>query len=68
MSKKETEKKKIKGRNKAGKGKRDVKETVLKVLFICTPLILSLIFMAIKWIAQGYAALPGIKWNDEAVY
>ena len=68
MSKKETEKKKINKTKEANKSSKDVKEIVLKILFICTPLILSLVFMIIKWIAQGYVALPGIKWNDEAVY
>ena len=68
MSKKETEKKKIKKTKEKQKSGKDAKAIVLKILFICTPLILSLIFMIIKWISQGYAALPGIKWNDEAVY
>lgn len=68
MSNKDIEKKKIKKTKEKQKSRKDVKATVLKVFFICTPLILSIVFMIIKWISQGYVALPGIKWNDEAVY
>ncbi|MBP5494865.1 MAG: hypothetical protein J6X97_07180 [Lachnospiraceae bacterium] len=68
MSKEESKKKNIKKQNEDKSHKRDTQALVLKILFVLTPCILSLIFMAVKWIAQGYAALPGIKWNDEAVY
>ena len=68
MSENKREKKNLKKKNAEKAGRKDTKEIVLKVLFICTPIILSLVFMIIKWISQGYAALPGIKWNDEAVY
>lgn len=48
--------------------KADDKVWVYRIIFILTPLILSFVIMAVKWLSQGYAALPGIKWNDEAVY
>jgi len=44
------------------------KDWILKVVFILTPFLLSFVFMAGKWISQGFVALPSIKWNDEAVY
>ena len=68
MSKEESKKQNSKKKNAEKKHKNDTKALVLKILFVLTPLILSLVFMIIKWISQGYAALPGIKWNDEAVY
>lgn len=41
---------------------------ILSVAFVITPLILSLILMIIQWAIQGFVALPGVKWNDEAAY
>ncbi len=45
-----------------------VKGRILSLVFIFTPVIISLFIMVIKWLVQGYVALPGPKWNDEAVY
>ena len=38
------------------------------VLFSLTPVIISVLLMTIKWISQGFVALPSVKWNDEAAY
>ena len=46
----------------------DKNELALKIGFIIMPLLLSLLIMIPKWISQGFVALPGVKWNDEAVY
>ena len=45
-----------------------VKGRILSLVLIFTPVIISLFIMVIKWLVQGYVALPGPKWNDEAVY
>ena len=68
MSKNVSRTTKNKAKKRINNPKAEPKEIALKWLFVCTPFLLSLLFMLIKWIAQGYVALPGIKWNDEAVY
>ena len=55
-------------KGKKGGSEPESKALLFKILFVLTPVILSLLFMCIKWIASGCVALPGIKWNDEAVY
>ena len=62
MKKNETDKKQ--NTNK----KTDKQTILLTVLFIGAPVFISLLLMAIKWILQGYVALPVTKWNDEAAY
>ncbi|MCR4647611.1 MAG: hypothetical protein K5776_00885 [Lachnospiraceae bacterium] len=56
------------GKDKKKNQTSDKRVWVLRIVFILTPFILSFVLMAVKWLSQGYAALPGIKWNDEAVY
>ena len=68
MSREENKKKNLKTPKADKIQETDALALVLKILFVATPFLLSLFFMAIKWISQGYAAFPGIKWNDEAVY
>ncbi len=68
MNKKVSKTTKNKAKRRINNPKPEPKELVLKWLFVFTPFILSLLFMFIKWVAQGYVALPGIKWNDEAAY
>ena len=68
MSGKESRKKNLNTPHADKTHETDAIDLILKILFVATPFLLSLFFMAIKWISQGYAAFPGIKWNDEAVY
>ncbi len=68
MSKDASKTTKKRARKRINNPKPEPKEIALKWVFVITPLLLSLIFMLIKWISQGFVALPGIKWNDEAVY
>ena len=68
MSKDASKTTKNRARKRINNPKPEPKETALKWVFVFTPFLLSLIFMLIKWISQGFVALPGIKWNDEAVY
>ena len=58
----------VKMQKKSSSRKQNMSDLPLKICFVLTPFLLSFLFMAIKWISQGYVALPGIKWNDEAVY
>ena len=65
MSKDASKTTKNRARKRINNPKPEPKETALKWVFVFTPFLLSLIFMLIKWISQGFVALPGIKWNDE---
>lgn len=53
--------------NKEIKNKVNI-SLILKIVFVLTPIISSMVLMIIQWILQGYIALPGVKWNDEAAY
>lgn len=44
------------------------KNSVIAVLFVIAPIIMSFILLGIKWIGEGYVSFPGMKWNDEAAY
>lgn len=48
--------------------KRDLTLVLLQIGFILTPAIISFVIMVIGWISSKVVALPGVKWNDEAVY